>query len=298
MQFELESFHEVLADQHYISESQVATSIYLALKMEKPLLVEGPAGVGKTQIAKTLADLLNTQLIRLQCYEGIDASQAIYEWNYPQQLIHIKSQEIRADKEDWKVLKQNLYADEFLMKRPLLKAIMAENKSVLLIDEVDRADEEFESFLLEILSDWQISIPEIGTISAVTKPMVVITSNGVRYLSDALRRRCLYLYIDYPSFEKEYQILMDKVPEIDDHLGQQICQFMQILRNQKLHKIPGVAESLDWAQALAGLHVSALDKEIVSATLGFIIKDWKDQREVQLSLSELLETTGVKSKIG
>ena len=297
MEFNLETFQEVLAQQHYISESQVATSIFLALKMEKPLLVEGPAGVGKTQIAKTMADLLGNSLIRLQCYEGIDASQAIYEWNYPQQLIHIKSQEILADKEDWADLKQNLYSEEFLMQRPLLQAITSSEKSVLLIDEIDRADEEFESFLLEILSDWQISIPEFGTISAVSRPMVVITSNGVRYLSDALRRRCLYLYIDYPTYDKEYRIIINKVPEIDEKLADQICRFMQQLREQKLHKIPGVAESLDWAKALAELHISALDQSIVETTLGFVIKDWKDQREVQMSLSELLEATGVKSKL-
>ena len=298
MEFNLETFQEVLAEQHYISESQVATSIFLALNMEKPLLVEGPAGVGKTQIAKTVADLLDTSLIRLQCYEGIDASQAIYEWNYPQQLIHIKSREVLADPEEWSSLKKNLYSDEFLMKRPLLQAITSTKKTVLLIDEVDRADEEFESFLLEILSDWQISIPEIGTISAVTRPMVVITSNGVRYLSDALRRRCLYLYIDYPTYDKEYQILINKVPRIDEHLADQICRFMQKLRERRLHKTPGIAESLDWAEALAELHISALDPSVVETTLGFVIKDWKDQREVQTSLAELLEITGVKSKLG
>ena len=244
-----------------------------------------------------MASILETTLLRLQCYEGIDTNQALYEWNYPQQLIHIKAQEALENKKDWESLRQNLYSDDFLMKRPLLSSITVEKKCVLLIDEVDRADEEFESFLLEMLSEWQISIPEIGTISATTKPFVVITSNGVRYLSDALRRRCLYLYIDYPSFSKEYQIIMTKIPEIDKELGKQICTFMQLVREENLHKKPGIAESLDWAEALATLHIKALDKAVVESTLGFIIKDWKDQREVKLSLSELLETTGVQSKV-
>ena len=298
MELDLTAFTTQLASQKYITEKQVGTSIYLALRMDKPLLVEGPAGVGKTQIAKTMAQVLQTDLIRLQCYEGIDTHQALYEWNYPQQMIHIKSQEVlAADQRNWESLKQNLYSEDFLMSRPLLQAITAKKKCVLLIDEVDRADEEFESFLLELLSDWQVSIPEIGTIKATTKPMVVLTSNGVRYLSDALRRRCMYLYIDYPSFEKEYQIVMTKIPEIDRQLGIQICHFMQLLREQKIHKKPGIAESLDWAEALAELHISVLDTDIVEQTLGFVIKDWKDQRQVQLSLSELLEATGVKSKV-
>ena len=286
---------EQLKKESYLSEPDITMAIYLAQSLEKPLLIEGPAGVGKTEVAKVMAKLLHTELIRLQCYEGIDASQALYEWNYQQQLMYLKLQEIQQNANV--ISEADLYAQRFLLKRPILKSILSEKKSVLLIDEIDRADEEFESFLLEVLSDWQISIPEYGTLSAVTKPMVILTSNSTRELSDALRRRCMYLYIDYPSYEKELAIVKAKVPGIQEKLVDQICRFMESVRQQRLQKLPGVAETLDWAMALAQLNIDHLDRDTVAASLGLVLKDWKDKREVELSLSELLEKTGVKSKL-
>ncbi|MGR3811211.1 AAA family ATPase [Jiulongibacter sp. NS-SX5] len=280
----------------YISDDATAMSIFLALKLQKPILIEGPAGVGKTEIAKMMATLLGTNLIRLQCYEGLDASQAIYEWNYQQQLLYLKKLEIeKTDKQ--KIEVDELFSEQFLSKRPLLQAITQKEAPVLLIDELDRADEEFESYLLEILSDWQITIPEIGTVKALSKPFVVVTGNRTRELSEALRRRCLYLWIDYPSFEKEVQIIKTKLPEIDEKLAAQITLFMQELRKEDLNKKPGVAESLDWAMALAEMHFEHLDKTLIEQTLGVVLKDWEDIRNTQLSLSELMEKVGIKSKI-
>lgn len=290
----LANIRDLLANQGYISEPGIVMSIFLAMELQKPLLIEGPAGVGKTEIAKVMAKALDTDLIRLQCYEGLDSTHALYEWNYQQQLLYLKMEEgtskSLAEKE------QHLFHERFLMKRPLLQAITHSQAPVLLIDEVDRADEEFESFLLEVLSDWQITIPEIGTIQATHIPRVIITSNRVRELSEALRRRCLYLWIDYPDFAKELQIVRNRVPGIDAQLGEQICRFMQEVRQMRLEKVPGVAETLDWATALANLHFDHLDKDIVEATLGVVLKDWQDVRQVQLSLSELLEKTGVQAK--
>lgn len=290
----LEQVQELLAAQGYITEKPIVLSMFLSMRLGKPLLVEGPAGVGKTEIAKVMAKALDTNLIRLQCYEGLDANHALYEWNYQQQLLYLKLEEGTgmnlAEKE------KNIFSEKFLLKRPLLQAITQDKAPVLLIDEIDRADEEFESFLLEVLSDWQITIPEIGTISATHRPHVIVTSNRVRELSEALRRRCLYLYIDYPDFEKELQIVRSKVPEIDAKLGAQICAFMREVRQMRLDKVPGVAETLDWATALANLHIDHLDKEIVESTLGIILKDWQDIRQAQLSLTELLEKTGMVSK--
>lgn len=290
----LEQVQELLAAQGYITEKPIVLSMFLSMRLGKPLLVEGPAGVGKTEIAKVMAKALDTDLIRLQCYEGLDANHALYEWNYQQQLLYLKLEEGRdtdlAEKE------KNIFSEKFLLKRPLLQAITQSKAPVLLIDEIDRADEEFESFLLEVLSDWQITIPEIGTISATHRPQVIVTSNRVRELSEALRRRCLYLYIDYPDFEKELQIVRSKVPDIDAKLGAQICAFMREVRQMRLDKVPGVAETLDWATALANLHIDHLDKEIVESTLGIILKDWQDIRQAQLSLTELLEKTGLVSK--
>ncbi len=291
----LEHIESLLSEQGYITESSIVMSVYLAKELKKPLLIEGPAGVGKTEIAKVMAKALNTDLIRLQCYEGLDAPQALYEWNYQHQLLYLKMGE--QDQLSLEEKEETIFSDRFLLKRPLLQAITHHKAPVLLIDEVDRADEEFESFLLELLSDWQISIPEIGTIKATHIPQVIVTSNRVRELSEALRRRCLYLYISYPEFDKELQIIQQKVPGIDDRLGIQICTFMQELRQLKLAKVPGVAETLDWAQALAALHIDHLDKEIVESTLGIVLKDWQDIRQAQLSLSELFEKVGAISKL-
>ncbi|WP_375447991.1 AAA family ATPase [uncultured Fibrella sp.] len=300
-----ESIQTLLENQGYQTDPQVVMSVFLAMQLNKPLLIEGPAGVGKTEIAKVMARALNTDLIRLQCYEGLDASHALYEWNYQRQLLHLKLLEVTKDTTrnvpdgssgTLQAQEKALFSDEFLLKRPLLQAITHHKAPVLLIDEVDRADEEFESFLLEVLSDWQITIPEIGTIRATHIPYVVVTGNRVRELSEALRRRCLYLYIDYPDYDKELSIVLDKVPGIDARLARQLCAFMQALRQLRLEKTPGIAETLDWAMALAALHFDHLDKAIIEQTLGVVLKDWKDVRHVQLSLSELYEQTGIVSK--
>ncbi len=295
MQNKFERVQQILASQGYISEKSTAMSIFLSMELGKPLLIEGPAGVGKTEIAKVMAKALDTQLIRLQCYEGLDATHALYEWNYQRQLLYLKleEQENKSIEEKERII----FSDNFLLKRPLLKAITQDKSPVLLIDEIDRSDEEFESFLLEVLAEWQITIPELGTIKASHIPHVIVTSNRVRELSEALRRRCLYLWIDYPSFDKELAIVKSKIPQIDAQLGEQICLFMQEVRKQKLEKVPGIAETLDWAMALSSLHIDHLEKSIVEETLGVILKDWQDIRQTQLSLSELFEKMGVISKI-
>ncbi|HEU5164945.1 MAG TPA: MoxR family ATPase [Chitinophagaceae bacterium] len=292
---ELKDIKRMLYEQGYITDDPVAMSVFLSLQLNKPLLIEGPAGVGKTEIAKVMANALQTDLIRLQCYEGLDATHALYEWNYQRQLLHLKMVEHNQQPVEEK--ERTIFSDSFLMKRPLLQAITHHKKPVLLIDEIDRSDEEFESFLLEVLSDWQITVPEIGTIKAIHIPQVILTSNRTRELSEALRRRCLYLYIDYPDFEKEWMIVKNKVPGIDTRLAEQITGFMQELRTIKLEKTPGIAETLDWAAALSALHIDHLDKNIIEQTLGVVLKDWKDTRQVQLSLSELMEKTGVHSKL-
>ena len=285
----------MLLEQGYITDDSVAMSVFLSLQLDKPLLIEGPAGVGKTEIAKVMANALQTDLIRLQCYEGLDATHALYEWNYQRQLLHLKMVEHNNQPVEEK--EKTIFSDSFLMKRPLLQAITHNKKPVLLIDEIDRSDEEFESFLLEVLSDWQITVAEIGTIKASHIPQVILTSNRTRELSEALRRRCLYLYIDYPGFEKEWMIVRNKVPAIDTKLAEQITGFMQQLRTIKLEKTPGIAETLDWAAALSALHIDHLDKNIIEQTLGVVLKDWRDTRHVQMSLSELMEKTGVHSKL-
>lgn len=270
-------------------------SVFLSMQLEKPLLIEGPAGVGKTEIAKVMAAALQTDLIRLQCYEGLDSTHSLYEWNYQRQLLHLKM--VENNQQSIEEKEKTIFSEAFLLKRPLLKAITHNKKPVLLIDEVDRSDEEFESFLLEVLSDWQITIPETGTIKASHIPQVILTSNRTRELSEALRRRCLYLYIDYPDFDKEWMIINNKLPGIDKTFSSQICYFMQQLRKMKLEKIPGIAETIDWASSLSALHIDHLDKNIVSETLGVVLKDWRDMREVQLSLHELLEKAGIQSKM-
>ena len=291
----IEQLNQDLERNGYIADPAISMSIFLAQKLQRPLLVEGPPGVGKTEIAKVLAQISDTELIRLQCYEGLSAEQALYEWNYQRQLLALKM----MDEKNMSVQeKENfIFSKEYLLERPLLQAISKDKSPVLLIDEVDRADEEFESFLLEILSDWQISIPEMGVVKATHIPQVIITSNRMRDLSEALRRRCFYLWIDYPTMEKELEIVRMKVPNVDEKLGKQIVAFMKEVRKMKLEKIPGVAETLDWAMALTALHIDHLDKNVVEDTLGIVLKDWKDIRDAKLSLNELFEKTGVIQKL-
>ena len=291
-QRETDKIRLMLEEQEYIADSGIVMSVYLSKTLHKPLLIEGPAGVGKTEIAKVMARALDTELIRLQCYEGLDANMALYEWNYQRQLLHIK-----LDENSGKTLEEkeaSIFSEAFLLKRPLLKAIMHPKAPVLLIDELDRSDEEFESFLLEILSEWQISVPEIGTIRASEPPYVILTSNRTRELSDAVRRRCFYLWLEYPEFEKELKIVRGKVPDIDERLAEQICRFMELVRQQKLEKIPGVAETLDWARALAALHQDYLDPEMIKATLGIMFKNKSDVQQMKESLSEFTERLGIR----
>lgn len=292
---ELQALDQDLQDWGYIADRPILMSLFLCRSLQRPLLVEGPPGVGKTEIAKVLARAQDTELIRLQCYEGLGADQAIYEWNYQRQLLSLKMME--SEQHTITEKEQHIFSEAYLLQRPLLRAISCVKSPVLLIDEIDRADEEFESFLLELLSDWQISIPELGVIKAQHIPTVVITSNRMRNLSDALRRRCFYQWIDYPEFAKEWQIVQKKAPGIDEKLGQQICHFMQEVRQMKLNKVPGIAETLDWTKALATLHIDHLEKELVEDTLGIILKDWQDVREAQMSLSGLMERVGVKAKM-
>jgi MoxR-like ATPase len=281
---EVRNIQELLQRQAYVSDAAVATSLYLAMALGKPLLIEGPAGVGKTEIAKSLSLSLDARLVRLQCYEGLDATTAIYEWNYPKQLLRIKLQETAlssaAEKE------AEIFSEPFLLKRPLLEAITDQTSSpVLLIDEIDRSDEEFEAFLLEILSDFQVTIPEIGPIKAIHRPYVVLTSNRSRELSDALRRRCLYLWINYPSFQKELEIVRAKVPAIGEALSTEVTRMIQAVRKLNLAKTPGVAETLDWASALVVLDASQLDEEVIAETAGCFLKDEADLRKFEAELS-------------
>ncbi len=261
-----------LSAENYFADREIATTVFLASKLNKPIFLEGEAGVGKTELAKALATTLNTRLIRLQCYEGLDAHHALYEWNYAKQLLRIKLAE--AGHESAGSVEQEIFTEEYLIKRPLLEALTAEGDAppVLLIDEVDRADEEFEAFLLEILSDFQITIPEMGTIKATRPPLVVLTSNRTREIHDALKRRCLYLWIGYPTFEREYEIVTAKVPGINRALAAQLCRFMEQVRTEDFYKRPGVAETIDWGMAMVALHRSELDPEIVDQTLGCIFK--------------------------
>jgi MoxR-like ATPase len=279
----------------YITDPAISTAVHLATTLRKPLLVEGHAGVGKTEIAKVLAHVRATNLIRLQCYEGLDASTALYEWNYPKQILRIRLEERERDERSMAAKEADIFSEAFLLKRPLLQAITQSDRApVLLIDEIDRADVEFESFLLEVLSDFQVTVPEIGTITAAHRPDVVLTSNRSRDLSDALRRRCLYLWIDYPSFDKEVRILRTKVPGINERLASQIARVMHNLRRRQLQKVPGVAESLDWGAALVALHADHLDAELARETLGCVLKEVDDVKRIEADLaagrlSELLE---------
>jgi MoxR-like ATPase len=265
-----------LADAHYIADRALATVLFLSNCLEKPIFLEGEPGVGKTEVAIVMARLLNTELIRLQCYEGLDASTSLYEWNYPKQLLHIRMCE--QDHKRHQDIDHLIYSPSFLIKRPLLKAIEHSDGKVpvLLIDEIDRADEEFEAFLLEVLSDFQITIPEIGTIKAKKKPVVIITSNRTRDVHDALKRRCLYHWIEYPTFEKEYKIVLTRLPGIDSSFAEKIARFMQKTRSVDFLKKPGISETLDWAQAMIAMQKNFLDADVVGETLGCIFKYQED----------------------
>ncbi|HNP85507.1 MAG TPA: MoxR family ATPase [Kouleothrix sp.] len=291
MPLELRSIAEVaaaLAQQGYVADIGLSTSLFLALKMGKALLLEGEPGVGKTEVAKVLSAVFATPLIRLQCYEGIDIGQAVYEWNYPRQLLELQSRQEAST--------ANVYSEAFLLRRPLLQAIDQSNTQapVLLIDELDRADEEFESFLLELLSDFQITIPELGTLRARHRPIVIITSNRTRELHDALKRRCVYHWIDYPSREKEIEIVQRKAPGLGERLTAQIVDFVQALRQQELTKNPGVAETLDWAAALQHLNAQELSNEAVQATVGIILKYQDDVDKLRGPLVDELLTQTAK----
>jgi MoxR-like ATPase len=270
----------------YVTDAPVATSVHLALALGKPLLIEGHAGVGKTEVAKVMARMLETNLIRLQCYEGLDASTALYEWNYQKQLLHIKLSE-QANDRPLTEREHEIFSEPFLLRRPLLQAIVQTDRApVLLVDELDRGDEELEAFMLEVFSDWQVTIPEIGTIKATHPPHVILTSNRTRELSDALRRRCLYLWIDYPAFDKEVRIIERKVPGINARLAREIAHFMEALRRVRVNKVPGVAETLDWARALVSLHADHLDEALVSETLGVVLKDAEDMKRFRAEVAK------------
>ena len=281
----IEKIQEALRKQQYICDRSLATVVYLSITIGKPVLLEGEAGVGKTEIAKVLAQVMETKLIRLQCYEGLDANTALYEWNYPKQMLRIKLEEVSGRNRE--AVETEIFTEEYLVKRPLLEAIQSDGSTppVLLIDEIDRADMEFEAFLLEVLSDFQITIPEIGTIRAKLRPYVFLTSNRTREIHDALKRRCLYHWIDYPVFEKEYEIVMTKFPQVQDHLAKQICAFMQRVRQMNFYKRPGVAETLDWASALVTLNRYELDEKTVEETMGCIFKYREDLHHLKEELA-------------
>jgi len=281
----IETIQEALRKKQYICDRSLATVVYLSINLGKPVLLEGEAGVGKTEIAKVLAEVMETRLIRLQCYEGLDANTSLYEWNYPKQMLRIKLEEVgRGDR---KAVETEIFTEEYLIKRPLLDAIQSDGSTppVLLIDEIDRADMEFEAFLLEVLSDFQITIPELGTVRAKLRPYVFLTSNRTREIHDALKRRCLYHWIEYPTFEKEHEIVMTKFPQIQEHLAKQICAFMQRARQMNFYKRPGVAETLDWASALLTLNRHELDEKTVDETMGCVFKYKEDLRHLQEELA-------------
>jgi MoxR-like ATPase len=276
---EIREMHEALERHGYVADPSIATALFLATDLRKPLLIEGDAGVGKTETAKVLARLLGTELIRLQCYEGLDAATALYEWNYPRQMLRVRLAE-QAGREAAET-EETIFGRDYLLERPLLRAITHRGgPAVLLVDEIDRADDGFEAFLLELLSDFQVTIPELGTLRAEHVPYVVLTSNRTREIGDALRRRCLYLYIEHPDLEKEIRIIARRVPEASAELGREIARFVQALRRRRLAKVPGVAETIDWAQALVRLRREGLDAESVGETLGCLLKDRHDYVEL------------------
>jgi MoxR-like ATPase len=287
----VDDVREALAAHDYLADDGLATSVFLALALERPLLLEGEAGVGKTEVAKVLARWTGGELVRLQCYEGIDASQAVYEWDYSRQLLHLRAVEAGGGPID----EDQLYSERFLVRRPLLRAIAYESPTppVLLVDEVDRADDEFEAFLLEILSDYAITIPELGTFRAPRPPIVVVTSNRTRDVHDALKRRCLYHWIGHPDFERELAILRVRAPHVDEELARQVASAVEALRELDLYKPPGVAETIDWAEAVAALGASELDAATVEITLGTVLKYREDQERARSSgLDALVEGRG------
>ena len=277
----IEAIQDDFRARNYIADRSVATAVFLALELERPLLLEGEAGVGKTELAKVLAAALDTRLIRLQCYEGLDVNTAVYEWNYPRQMLEIRLLEARGEAE--RATAHDIFGPDFLIRRPLLQALEATdgNAPVLLIDEIDRADEEFEAYLLEILSDFQVTVPEIGTIRAERPPRVILTSNRTREVHDALKRRCLYHWIDYPTAQKEYEIVLAKVPDAPERLAREVVSFVHRLRQADLTKVPGIAETLDWAAALLSLGARELAPELVDETLGVVLKYEEDIRHVR-----------------
>ena len=275
-----------LRDAHYITNERTETAIFLALALEKPLLIEGPAGAGKTEVAKVLAAMLHTTLVRLQCYEGLDEARALYEWNYQKQLLRLQAGEHEGLR--WEELSEHIFGREYLLERPLLKAMLAPRRVVLLVDEIDKADEEFEAFLLEALSDFQVSIPELGTLRANERPIIVLTSNRARELSEALRRRCLHLFIDFPGIEQERKIIALKVPELAAKLGAEIARLVNAIRKIDLKKSPSIAETLDWARALVRLGVQELDTPAIRATLGLLLKHEDDRASVESNLGTLI----------
>lgn len=293
MRFEsVDALQEALRQQTYIADRGLVTAIFLALKLGRPLFLEGEAGVGKTEVGKVLSRLLELELIRLQCYEGLDVHQAVYEWNYTRQMMHIRLAEARREKLE----ESELFGPEFLLRRPLLQAIEESREAppVLLVDEIDRSDEEFEAYLLEILSDFQVTIPEIGTLRAAHRPVVIITSNRTREVHDALKRRCLYFWIDYPPFDKELEIVCAKIPDAPSTLARQVTRFVQELRRADLYKLPGVAETLDWTAALVALDQKALDDTVVEETLGVILKYQDDVEKIRGEPAQkILERTRV-----
>ena len=275
-----------LARLKYFTTTRVETAIFLAVRLGKPLLAEGPAGAGKTEIGKVLASLLDTELVRLQCYEGLDEARALYEWNYQKQLLRIQSDQ--SEHLGWNAVSEHIFSRDYLLERPLLRAITAPKRVVLLIDEVDKADEEFEAFLLEVLSDFQVTIPELGTVHAEQRPVVVLTSNRVRELSEALRRRCLHVWVDFPGPAIEATIVAEKVPELDAALAGHVARFVAQLRKLDLRKAPSIAETLDWARALVALGVHELDPSVVRATEGLLFKHEEDARKAHSKLAGLL----------
>jgi MoxR-like ATPase len=279
------NLQNLLAETGYVASNDLATAIYIAITIGRPLLLEGAAGVGKTEVARALSTIRNTCLIRLQCYEGLDASQAIYEWNYQRQLLSIRA--AAEGGETGSSVEARIFSEDYLLERPLLKAIRQPKSPVLLIDEIDRADEEFEAYLLEVLAEFQITIPELGTINATTRPLVILTANGTRDLSDALRRRCIYAHIDYPDRETELAILKSRQPEIEIQLGHQIIGFVQKLREEELEKIPGIAEMLDFAAALSGLGIKDLtmDPGMLQASLSTLLKTQSDRLSVPIEVT-------------
>ena len=282
----VEDLADILLDQNYLADRGLATATYLALCLGRPLLLEGEAGVGKTELAKALASAFGLQLIRLQCYEGIDANQALYEWDYTRQLLYVRTLTEQALQD--KTAIDDIFGPRFLVERPLLKAIKAGDRAVLLVDEIDRADDEFEAFLLEVLSDFQVTIPELGTVKCKRPPVVVLTSNRTRELHDALKRRCLFHWIDYPKLEREVEIVRARAPEVPEELARQVSKAVQNLRKMDLQKRPGVAETLDWARALDFLGAERLDANVTTATLGSVLKDRDDIDQVKNNMSGVI----------